>query len=166
MRDDELDAVLSELTSVDADPRLPERVLRAIDRPRTRVVAWQPLIGAAAAVLLAVSAAIWWRASQPGPLPQPADAPARPVARAVEPAPWETASALGDDVRDEAAEPRARRRAAPAISADDPWPNRLPALARSSPIDVHPIERTALEQPRLSVQPLQIAQLEIDSLER
>jgi hypothetical protein len=175
MRDDELDAMLSAITSVQPDPRLASRVLRTIEAPRvsrvgssSRTVRAVAALGAAAVLVLAIGAA--WRAS--GPVASP-PAPAAPGGM------WDSTSALHDDamrgralaLQDHAAWggasvlPAARRSAA-AVSEDDPWPTRLPALERSAPIAIDAIDPEAIAQEEIGVRPLSIAQLEIASLER
>jgi hypothetical protein len=188
MRDDELDVLLSSLTSVEPDPRLAGRVMRAIEAAPTplRVAAWPALAAVGVAVVLVVAAGITWRASRVGPWPQVASAPApedhvrgraSASARGFGGPPelqrgrsalqsddaWGRASALQADDVLPAPPPR---RPARAIPEEDPWPYRLPALEPSAPLALDRIERETIGHQELGVEPLSIAQLEIESLER
>jgi hypothetical protein len=171
MRDDELDVLLSSLTSVEPDPRLAGRVMRAIEAAPTPrpVAAWPALAAVGVAVVLVVAAGITWRASRVGPWPQVASAPApedhvrgRASALQSDDA-WGRASALQADDVLPAPPPR---RPARAIPEEDPWPYRLPALEPSAPLALDRIERETIGHQELGVEPLSIAQLEIESLER
>jgi hypothetical protein len=51
-------------------------------------------------------------------------------------------------------------------SVERPWPYSMPALERESPIAIDRLRHAPLAAPALGVEPLQIAGLEIDSLER
>ena len=160
MTDAELDAALRALTAIDADPRMPARVLRVIEEPRARFVpsaVWPAGAGVAAAVILLMTM-VTWRAERPSTLPSPAAAPL-PVTSAALAVPG-----VPGDVH-----VPVLVREAPALrhaAAERPWPYSMPALERESPLAVDRIHHVPLPAPALGVEPLLIAQLEIESLER
>jgi hypothetical protein len=172
MRDDELDAMLLAITAVQPEPRLADRVLRAIEEQpgpehehqtgARRVTAVAAL---ATAAVLVLGIGLAWRAARPVAEPTVTRPPAMIVGRAVEATPWQAASALDHAWDGDSAAP-ASQRFVVAVPEDEPWPNRLPALHRSAPLAIHAIEREAIRHEEIGVGPLSIAQLEIESLER
>lgn len=168
MTDAELDAELAALTAARPHPRLADRVVRAIEAPPEprRALGWPALATLGATVVLVLSGGITWRTALTGPWPQPAAAPAMPIASAIEAAPSATAAALSDDTWGRASALPSGRRVARTIREEAHWPYRLPALELSEPLAIAPIDRETIHAPRLGVEPLSIAQLEIESLER
>ena len=161
MTDAELDAMLDAVTAVDARPDLVGRVVRAIERgdvaPR-RATLWPRLAIAATGAIVLVAVTVGWRAAQPLSLPGLVDAPPPVVASVTGPVAVPEADAV--IVR------RASERRPRSGRVEDPWPSRLPALERSAPLAIERLERDAIRESRLGVEPLSIAQLEIVSLER
>jgi hypothetical protein len=160
MTDAELDAALSALTAVRPDPRLADRVMRAIDAPpeASRGGGWPALAALSATALVFLAVAIGWWSARPGALPGAPGSPGLVVA-AIEPAiepPHEAAVVVR---RPAVGPPRASRDEAP-------WPYGLPALERAEPLAIERIERAPIRATFLGVEPLSIAQLEIESLER
>lgn len=160
MTDAELDATLAALTAADADPRLADRVVRAIEAPpgASRAGVWPALAALAAAALVLLAAGIGWRGMRPAALPDAPGAP-RPVVAAIE-------TGRGLPPEDVVVIRRASVPARHLPRDEASWPSRLPALERPAPLVIERIDRGLIHAPRLSVEPLTIAQLEIASLER
>jgi len=160
MTDAELDAALGALTAIEIDPRMQARVLRAIEAPSRRSVSravWPACAGLAAAAIV-VLAVVTWRVESPPALPAPAAQP-QPMTSAPLAVPgWPGDVHLPVMVREAAPLRRA--------SAERPWPYSMPALERESPLAIDRIRHAPIAAPALGVEPLQIAGLEIDSLER
>ena len=163
MTDHELDTALRALTEVDADPALAGGVLARLDRS-TRGMIPATWLAAAAAVLVAAFAGLWWYAGRPVAMPRVQDA--APLARSApfrvpdvprleEPAgtaPSSTTSPVGLGP-------------GPIVPAST-WPDRFPPIVRAPPLEIAPIHHASISYNELALTPLSIAPLEIASLDR